>query len=220
MSELIKEFIAEFNSSPVEFTSSGVLKEYICRKRLIYPGSFNPLHSQHVAIMLHAIKYFSKKYHPNTSCQPDILSPVFEISKSNCDKPDVEDTDLIERIKTITVINFDVIVTRTPKFSQKNKTFTSSRYILGLDTFLRMIDVKYHYDNYELMFRNLYKSNNDYLIYPRGVDTQEEWNSIIDNIGKRFMTKLDLWSRFVFVPFDSYTPSDMSSTELRSKVKS
>lgn len=213
----MQTFINEFNQEPTEFAPDGTLQTYENRYRLIYPGSFNPLHSQHVAIMLHAMKHYGIKSHININCKPDVLSPVFEISKSNCDKPDVTDEDLIERIKTITSTNFNVVVTRTPKFSQKNHTFNHSRYILGLDTFLRMIDIKYHYNNFELMCRNLMRGRNEYLVYPRGISDAAEWNHIITNIATMFKDESELCSRFIFVNLAKYQVSDMSSTELRSK---
>lgn len=213
------------------FTNESLLNavEYGYRKpagfsyRLVLPFSGNPTHVGHINLMLHSIKHYNRIVNQNrpTSFHANYisLSPTFELSKTNCDKPGVPDCAIIHRVKTITKAGFNVIVTNHPTFTQKNLLFKQSRFILGFDTLTRMLDLKHYYDSRELLIRNLMEGQNDYLVFPRGFKCDEDYQIAIETVLCRFSGDRQFIKRFIFVPFDSFEQSSISSTELRSQIK-
>lgn len=213
------------------FTNESLLNavEYGYRKpdglsnRLVLPFSGNPLHQGHISLMLHSIKHYNRIVNQNrpTSFHANYitLSPVFELSKTNCDKPEVPDIAIKVRVSAITRAGFNVIVTNHPTFTQKNLLFKQSRFILGFDTLTRMLDLKHYYDNSKLLIRNLMEGHNDYLIFPRGFNSDEDYQIAIETVLCRFSGDRQFIKRFIFVPFDSFEQNSISSTELRSQIK-
>ena len=107
------------------------MKEY----DLIFPGSFNPIHTAHAEIAKIAKKITGK--------------PVtFEISISNVDKPRVDFLDVQSRINNICAKtdfwnHYDssvegFVITDAPLFKQKAQLFKNSTFIIGYDTYSRL----------------------------------------------------------------------------------
>lgn len=191
--------------------------------RLVLPFSGNPLHSGHINLMLHSINNYGRIVNQNrpTAFQANYinLSPAFELSKTNCDKPEISDLAIKVRVGTITRAGFNVIVTNHPTFTQKNLLFRQSRFILGFDTLTRMLDLKHYYGSRELLLRNLTEGQNDYLIFPRGFNTKAMYEEAVEEEMNRFSDKPEFIARCIFVPFDSFKQNDISSTQLRSQIK-
>jgi hypothetical protein len=113
----------------------------------IYPGSFNPLHEGHAALAAAAI---AEKLQEGAS--PLV---VFEIAVVNVDKPPLPREEILRRLKQFdpltnpvlkdwNLTNIAVAVTSEPLFVAKARLFPRSSFIVGADTFVRLIDRKYY----------------------------------------------------------------------------
>lgn len=92
-----------------------------CRK-LIMPGSFNPLHVGHVT-MLETAKQFLA-----TKVEFELIS--FELSVFNVDKPPIADAVLLDRV-TQFAGRWNCILTNAPTFIEKARLLPNSTFVLG-----------------------------------------------------------------------------------------
>lgn len=127
------------------------------KNSLIYPGSFNPLHEGHLNLISAALKKL--KISTKTNENPLV---VFEISALNADKPPIEREIIKDRLKQFSKVNnrlfsdfsekfnFVVCVTSEPLFSGKSEIFKNCHFLIGADTFVRLINPKYYSDPKEL----------------------------------------------------------------------
>lgn len=92
-----------------------------CRK-LIMPGSFNPLHVGHVTMLETAKQFLAVKG------QFDIAS--FEISVFNADKPPIADAALLDRL-TQFAGRWNCVLTNAPTFIEKARLLPNSTFVLG-----------------------------------------------------------------------------------------
>jgi nicotinic acid mononucleotide adenylyltransferase len=122
---------------------------------LIYPGSFNPLHEGHIGLVLAALK---KMGWTPTSEEPNPCV-IFEISAVNADKPPLDSNELIQRViqfnsfinplfANAKLTNIGIAITSKPFFEQKSECFPSSKFLIGMDTFTRIINPKYYMSKY------------------------------------------------------------------------
>ncbi|MBR62024.1 MAG: hypothetical protein CL904_05125 [Dehalococcoidia bacterium] len=98
----------------------------------ILPGSFDPIHAGHTALLKASEEFLRKEV-------------VFELSMANVDKPDISVEDASIRINQM-FGKWPLILTRADTFSRKAKLFPGAVFVVGYDTGLRIIDSKY-YDN-------------------------------------------------------------------------
>lgn len=142
----------ELNFSEDTYAYSDGNPKYSDSDTLIFPGSFNPLHDGHLAIIEDAKKRTGK----------DV---TLEISMFNIDKGTVDYLDLGHRLHWAGKYHLNTYVTNCSMFHNKVQLFPNRTFILGGDTWERICDRKY--GDIELYFWNFRQNNTKFLIYPR-----------------------------------------------------
>ncbi len=118
--------------------------------RCMFPGSFNPLHDGHKEMAEIAKK--------------DTGIPVlFEISVTNPDKPPL---DYIEINRRVAQFNSNLVLTNAPLFTDKTVLFRRRTYIVGIDTWERIIDPKYC----GYILDQLRTNGVTFMVFPRTID--------------------------------------------------
>ncbi len=112
--------------------------------RLLFPGSFNPLHSGHREMARVAIER--------------IGGPLcYELSIRNADKPAISLDETWRRLVTSTAGDekypafapHGLVLTNAPRFVDKSELFLRSMFIVGVDTILRIAETRYYQSNPE-----------------------------------------------------------------------
>ena len=98
--------------------------------RLVYPGSFNPLHAGH-------------KQLANWAAQLTGGSVEFEISFDNVDKETLAFREAIDRLSQFDA-GVAVWLTRAATFAEKASLFPGATFIVGADTIERLVDLSYY----------------------------------------------------------------------------
>ena len=98
--------------------------------RILMPGAFNPLHAAHRAMAAHAAKIVG-------------ADVVFELCIRNVDKPALNYLAIAERLAQFEPSE-SILLTRLPTFVEKARQFPRVTFVLGVDTLLRIADVKYY----------------------------------------------------------------------------
>eukprot|EP01041_Mallomonas_annulata_P003631 gene3631-7237_t len=121
----------------------------------VYPGSFNPLHQGHIALVQAAVAEETRKRSTNKSNKN--IPIIFEISAINADKPPLSKEELIQRIRQFShsnpliaqsgLENIAVCISIEPLFVNKSKLFPHCKFIIGSDTLTRLLDVKYYHNS-------------------------------------------------------------------------
>jgi nicotinic acid mononucleotide adenylyltransferase len=110
--------------------------EELGKIRLVFPGSFDPCHRNHIFMAKQASKKLGEPVH-------------FEISLTNVDKPPIDFISLNQRLDSLREHKGEafmggVCLTNAPLFLQKADLFPNSTFIIGADTFNRLFDAKYY----------------------------------------------------------------------------
>ncbi|MCC7264725.1 MAG: hypothetical protein IT369_19590 [Candidatus Latescibacteria bacterium] len=100
------------------------------RDRLLFAGSFNPLHHGHEGLAMAAAA---------RSGRPVAL----ELSVQNVDKPPLAYEEVWRRLEALRG-RYPVVITRAPIFAQKARLFPGCWFAIGVDTAFRLIDPKYY----------------------------------------------------------------------------
>jgi hypothetical protein len=96
----------------------------------VLPGSFNPLHRGHRELAAAAGRRLGAPIH-------------FELSAANVDKPDLPADEIARRLRQF--VGFaPVWVTRAATFEAKADQFPGAAFVLGWDTAVRLVDVRYY----------------------------------------------------------------------------
>lgn len=128
---------------------------------LVYPGSFNPLHRGHVALI--AAIMSKRGYKPRDGTTGPLVNDkgelhppvIFEIAAVNADKPPVEQGELMLRthgllssdlLEEFGIANVCVSVTSEPLFLEKSALFKNCEFVVGADTMVRLLNPKYYGD--------------------------------------------------------------------------
>jgi nicotinic acid mononucleotide adenylyltransferase len=122
--------------------------------RAIMPGSFNPFHIGHGRML---------------GIAQDILDvePYVEITMLNADKGAIDYFDIQERIEKIP---YTTLISECKTFVEKARQFENisgiTVFIIGTDTWNRLLDEKYGYTQDEL-FREFVKTKTRFLVFNR-----------------------------------------------------
>jgi nicotinamide mononucleotide (NMN) deamidase PncC len=96
--------------------------------KLLLPGAFNPLHSAHKIMLALAEERTG-------------FAGAFELSVANVDKPLLDYSEIEARLSQF---EKPVWLTRLPTFLEKARNFPGSHFVLGADTFSRIVEAKYY----------------------------------------------------------------------------
>jgi len=163
--------------------------------KLVFPGSFNPLHDGHVEMLEHAEKITG-------------LSGGFEITVVNSDKPPLDYLTLSERIGGLS--NYPVWVTNAGTFDQKIGLFPMATFVVGVDTIIRIADPKFYGGDpvkLEDALNRIYKSKIKFLVFGRLINDKFMELKDVD-IPKTLLNRCDS------VPENLFR-NDLSSTRIR-----
>ena len=162
-------------------------------RQLIFPGSFNPLHAGHEAMLAYAERRTR-------------LAGTYELSAVNPDKPSLDFTAINRRIA-----QFDrpVWLTSLPTFAGKAREFPGATFVCGVDTLVRIAHPRYYGSTAERnrVLKAFTQLDTRFIVFGR-------------NTGRRFDTlntvrlPQALRARCIGVTEEEYR-MDISSTELR-----
>ncbi|MDA1279829.1 MAG: hypothetical protein O3B95_07260 [Chloroflexi bacterium] len=113
---------------------TGEISETTPKSPLILAGSFNPVHDGHREMLAAASSKTGK-------------SGYFEMSIRNVDKPLLPREQLSSRIAAVASEGIPLLVTNAPRFTEKSSIFPDADFLIGFDTFVRLLDSKYYPDH-------------------------------------------------------------------------
>lgn len=106
---------------------------------IMLAGSFRPLHQAHRALL-----------ETGLSVAGEALSPCFEISVRNVEKPEISTYDLDERVRQFQEPGDIVVVTRAATFLEKARLMPETTFVIGYDTAIRLFDDRFYADTESL----------------------------------------------------------------------
>ncbi|KAL9682401.1 hypothetical protein QQ045_014198 [Rhodiola kirilowii] len=169
-------------------------------RKIILPGSFNPLHDGHITLLEVA----------KSIC--GYGAPCFEISAVNADKPPLTVSQIKDRVKQFEKVGKTVIISNQPYFYKKAELFPGSAFVIGADTAARLVNPKYYDGNYMKMLDILLGCKQTgciFLVGGRNVDG-------VFKVLEDFDIPAELKDMFISIPAEKFR-MDISSTELRKK---
>lgn len=104
-----------------------------CAPRVLFPGSFSPLHHGHLTLAQVVSKMLNAEV-------------ILEISVTNVDKPPLDETEILKRVGQF-LGNGKVLLSRAETFHKKSQLFPGSTFVVGWDTAVRLVDPKYYNGN-------------------------------------------------------------------------
>lgn len=100
---------------------------------ILLAGSFRPLHRAHRALLETGLSIAGQE-----------LTPCFEISVLNVEKPEIATSDLDERVQQFQEPGDIVIVTRAATFLEKARLMPGTTFVIGYDTAVRLFDDRFY----------------------------------------------------------------------------
>ncbi|MEE8045992.1 MAG: hypothetical protein V3T49_04055 [Dehalococcoidia bacterium] len=185
-------------------SSDGELSENLPSHPLILAGSFNPLHDGHRAML-------------GAASQVVNLPVFYEISIENVDKPVLPRAELDRRAAQITANGSSLIVTSAPRFTEKSSILPGATFVIGFDTYIRLMDKQYYPDHIaggasavENSLDLIHENGCRFIVAGR-VDDHSQFRGMHDiefEVPQRFRSMFTELS-------ESQFRSDLSSTEIR-----
>lgn len=136
-------------------TASQTIIPVEVKPQLVFPGSFNPLHNGHLQMA--------------TIAQEKTGSEVrFEISLANVDKAWPSYIDLQARLSEFKKQQ-TVLLDFAPRFVDKARLFPGACFIVGVDTLVRIAQLKYYADRAEMLavFEEFARLKIRFLVFAR-----------------------------------------------------
>ncbi|XP_019102615.2 uncharacterized protein LOC104908499 isoform X2 [Beta vulgaris subsp. vulgaris] len=171
-------------------------------RKIVLPGSFNPLHEGHLQLMDVASSLLGDGY------------PCFELSAVNADKPPLTVSQIKERVKQFEMAGKTIIVSNQPYFYKKAELFPGSAFVVGADTVVRLIDPKYYDGSYDRMIDVLCQCKSTGCIFIVGGRNVDGVFKVLEDINVPDVLK----DMFIPIPSDKFR-MDISSTELRRRLR-
>jgi hypothetical protein len=167
--------------------------------RLLFPGSFNPLHEGHLLLARVAEELRQQPL-------------AFEISVTNVDKPPLAGEAVRQRLAQF-AWKSTVELTRAPTFLEKSRLFPGTTFVIGADTAERLVAPKYYGDDEARMqdaLEEIANSGSSFLVAVR-IDATRRVHALHDIPVPRCYADL-----FTEIPEHRFR-SDTSSSEIRAR---
>jgi hypothetical protein len=168
---------------------------------LIFSGSFNPIHEGHKELANIAEEIVGSKV-------------TYELSVTNFEKPPL---DLIEIDKRIRQFDDNIVLTNTPLFIDKVKLFPNSYFVIGIDTFKRLISGDTNLVN-KTLISIFYDCKCKFIIFGRKIGDKFETVKdcqLSDSCGFNLDNLIER-GLIIEIP-ESKFRKDISSSEIRNK---
>ncbi|VVB08011.1 unnamed protein product [Arabis nemorensis] len=169
-------------------------------RKIILPGSFNPLHDGHLKLLEVAMSVSGGGY------------PCFEISAINADKPPLSVAQIKDRVKQFEAVGKTVIVSNQPYFYKKAELFPGSSFVIGADTAARLVNPKYYEGSQKRMLEILgdcKRTGCSFLVGGRNIDGVFKVLEDLD-------IPEEISDMFISIPAEKFR-MDISSSEIRKK---
>ena len=187
---------------PLERLLSGAIPWWVSEsdvapsEAILLPGSFNPLHRGHSALLAAAERITGR-------------SGLLELSIANVDKPPLDADEIRRRLRALHG-RHPVVQTRAATLAEKAELFPGAWFALGYDTVIRLLSPDYHAE-LPAMLRRF-----------RALHTRFAVAGRISGSEFRCMEVLRIPDGFedLFIPIpESAFREDISSTELRKQKR-
>jgi len=166
----------------------------------ILSGSFNPLHDGHIRMVETVQRKFA-------------IPVIYELSINNADKKSLDITQIQSRLRQFAQNNRRILLSREPFFYGKSNIFKNSIFVIGYDTAVRIVDLKYHQNDYTFLEKalNTIRENGcKFIVAGRWADNK--FNTLADiTIPKGYENLFDA------LPESDFR-LDISSTQLRQNL--
>ncbi len=100
---------------------------------IVLAGSFRPLHRAHRALLETAMRVDGGD-----------LTPCFEISVRNVEKPDIDASEILKRLAQFDVPTDTVLITNAATFPEKASLLLNPKFVIGYDTAVRLFEDRFY----------------------------------------------------------------------------